>query len=67
MITGIVTNDMARKQGQKIEQQRTRYAIEAHKAMLQDRINATSSDLVKQAFAIAIIELTELQYTLEHK
>ena len=67
MITGIVTNEMARKQGQQTEQQRTRYAIEAHKAMLQDRINATSSDLVKQAFAIAIIELTELQYTLDKK
>lgn len=65
MITGIVTNDTARKQGQHTEQQRTRYAIEAHKAMLQDRINETSSDLVKQAFAIAIIELNELQRTLE--
>ena len=67
MITGIVTNEMARKQGQQTELQRTRYAIEAHKAMLQDRINQTSSDLVKQAFAIAIIELTELQRTLEKK
>ena len=63
----IVTNDIARKQGTAKERERTRYAIEAHKAMLQDRIKGTGSLLVKQAFAIAILELTELQKTLEKK
>lgn len=61
----ITTNEMARKQATTDERLRTHYAIEAHKAMLTDRINNTHSDLIKQAFTIAIIELDELQRTLK--
>jgi hypothetical protein len=65
MTIPITTNATARKQATHDEAMRTHYAIEAHKAMLQDRIKHTASDLVKQAFAVAIIELNELQQTLK--
>jgi hypothetical protein len=61
----ITTNATARKQATHDEAMRTHYAIEAHKAMLHDRMKHTASDLVKQAFAVAIIELNELQRTLK--
>jgi len=56
---------MARLQGERNERQRTIYAFEAHKAAIQDRIKHTQSDMVRQAFALAIIEINELQRTLE--
>ena len=65
MTIPITTNLIAREHGIEQERKRTHYAIEAHKAMLVDRINATHSDLIKQAFAVAIIELNELQRTLK--
>lgn len=61
----ITTNEMARKQATNDERRRTHYAIEAHKAMIVDRINQTHSDLIKQAFTITLIELEELQRTLK--
>jgi hypothetical protein len=61
----ITTNLIAREHGIEQERKRTHYAIEAHKAMLVDRINQTHSDLIKQAFTITIIELEELQRTLK--
>jgi hypothetical protein len=61
----ITTNEMARKQATNDERLRTHYAIEAHKAMIVDRINQTHSDLIKQAFTITLIELEELQRTLK--
>jgi hypothetical protein len=63
----ITTNKIAHERGMQDERKRTFYAFEAHKAMLQDRIKATQSLAVKQAFALAIIELSELQKTLEPK
>ena len=65
MTIPITTNATARKQATHDEAMRTHYAIEAHKAMLTDRMKHTASDLVKQAFAVAIIELNELQRTLK--
>jgi len=62
----ITTNAMARLQGERAERQRTIYAFEAHKAALHDRLKHTQSDLVRQAFVLAIIEITELQRTLEN-
>jgi len=61
----ITTNAMARLQGERAERQRTIHAFEAHKAAIQDRLKHTQSDLVRQAFVLAIIEITELQRTLE--
>ena len=61
----ITTNATARQQATHDERMRTHYAFEAHKAMLHDRIKHTNSTAVKQAFALAIIEITELQRTLE--
>ena len=63
--TVITTNATARLQGVRAERQRTHHAFEAHKAAIHDRLKHTQSDLVRQAFALAIIELTELQRTLE--
>ena len=65
MTIPITTNLIAREHGIEQERKRTHYAIEAHKAMLTDRMKHTESDLVKQAFAVAIIELNELQRTLK--
>jgi hypothetical protein len=65
MTTPITTNRIARERGIQDEKQRTHYAIEAHKAMIVDRINQTHSDLIKQAFTITLIELEELQRTLK--
>jgi hypothetical protein len=65
MTIPITTNLIAREHGIEQERKRTHYAIEAHKAMLVDRINSTHSDLIKQAFTITIIELEELQRTLK--
>jgi hypothetical protein len=65
MTTPITTNRIARERGIQDEKQRTYYAIEAHKAMIVDRINQTHSDLIKQAFTITLIELEELQRTLK--
>jgi hypothetical protein len=65
MTIPITTNATARKQATHDEAMRTHYAIEAHKAMLVDRINNSHSDLIKQAFTITIIELDELQRTLK--
>jgi hypothetical protein len=61
----ITTNLIAREHGIEQERKRTHYAIEAHKAMLVDRINNSHSDLIKQAFTITLIELDELQRTLK--
>jgi hypothetical protein len=61
----ITTNLIAREHGIEQERKRTHYAIEAHKATIIDRINATHSDLIKQAFTITLIELEELQRTLK--
>ena len=61
----ITTNAMARETATQQERQRTRFAFEAHKAMLQDRIRETKVLAVKQAYALAIIEIGELQKTLE--
>ena len=65
MTIPITTNLIAREHGIEQERKRTHYAIEAHKAMLVDRINQTHSELIKQAFTITIIELEELQRTLK--
>jgi hypothetical protein len=65
MTIPITTNLIAREHGIEQERKRTHYAIEAHKAMLVDRINNSHSDLIKQAFTITIIELEELQRTLK--
>jgi hypothetical protein len=65
MTTPITTNRIARERGIQDEKQRTHYDIEAHKAMIVDRINQTHSDLIKQAFTITLIELEELQRTLK--
>jgi hypothetical protein len=61
----ITTNLIAREHGIEQERKRTHYAIEAHKAMIVDRINQSHSDLIKQAFTITLIELEELQRTLK--
>jgi hypothetical protein len=63
--TVITTNRMAHAKGAAEERQRTIYAITAHIASIQDRLKNTQSDLVRQAFVLAIIELNELQKTLE--
>lgn len=65
MTIPITTNLIAREHGIEQERKRTHYAIEAHKAMIVDRINQTHSDLIKQAFTITLIELEELQRTLK--
>jgi hypothetical protein len=65
MTIPITTNLIAREHGIEQERKRTHYAIEAHKAMIVDRINQTHSELIKQAFTITIIELEELQRTLK--
>ena len=65
MTIPITTNLIAREHGIEQERKRTHYAIEAHKAMLVDRINNSHSDLIKQAFTITLIELEELQRTLK--
>ena len=65
MTIPITTNLIAREHGLEQERKRTHYAIEAHKAMIVDRINQTHSDLIKQAFTITLIELEELQRTLK--
>jgi hypothetical protein len=65
MTIPITTNLIAREHGIEQERKRTHYAIEAHKAMIVDRINQTHSDLIKQAFTITLIELDELQRTLK--
>jgi hypothetical protein len=65
MTMPITTNLIAREHGIEQERKRTHYAIEAHKAMIVDRINQTHSDLIKQAFTITLIELEELQRTLK--
>jgi hypothetical protein len=65
MTIPITTNLIAREHGIEQERKRTHYAIEAHKAMIVDRINQTRSDLIKQAFTITLIELEELQRTLK--
>jgi hypothetical protein len=65
--TVITTNRMAHAKGAAEERQRTIYAITAHIASIQDRLKNTQSDLVRQAFVLAIIELNELQRTLETK
>jgi hypothetical protein len=56
---------MAHAKGVDEERQRTIYAFNAHIASIQDRLKNTQSDLVRQAFVLAIIELNELQRTLE--
>lgn len=61
----ITTNLIAREHGIEQERKRTHYAIEAHKAMIIDRINNTHSELIKQAFTITLIELEELQRTIK--
>jgi hypothetical protein len=65
MTIPITTNLIAREHGIEQERKRTHYAIEAHKAMIVDRINNSHSDLIKQAFTITLIELEELQRTLK--
>jgi hypothetical protein len=63
--TVITTNRMAHANGVAEERQRTIYAFNAHIASIQDRLKQTQSDLVRQAFVLAIIELNELRRTLE--
>lgn len=63
----ITTNTIARSQGSMLEQQRTSYAITAHIADLQDRIRNSHNDEVKRAWTVAIIELQQLQRTLEKR
>lgn len=61
----ITTNAMAHHAGVEFEHKRTLYAINAQIADIQDRLKNTQSDLVRQAFCLVIIELKELQRTLE--
>lgn len=60
----ITTNAIARERGQQTERNRTNYAITAHIAELQDRITNSKNDFIKQAWTVAIIELHELQRTI---
>ena len=61
----ITTNRMAHAKGVAEERRRTIYAFNAHIAFIEDRLKNTQSDLVRQAFVLAIIELNELRRTLE--
>lgn len=61
----ITTNAHARTQGATLENYRTKYAITAQIADLQDRIKNSNNDFIKQCWTVAIIELQELQRTLE--
>lgn len=63
----ITTNAIAREQATYLERQRTAYAITAHIADLEDRVKQARNDFIKQAWTVAIIELRELQRTLERK
>jgi len=60
----ITTNAIARERGTQTERQRTNYAITAQIAEIQDRINNSKNDTIRQAWTVAIIELTELQRTI---
>lgn len=64
--TVITTNRMAHLAGVEFEHKRTIYAINAHVADIQDRLKNTQSDLVRQAYTLVIIELNQLQKTLEN-
>ncbi len=63
--TVITTNRMAHLSGVEFEHKRTIYAFNAHIADIQDRLKNTQSDLVRQAYTLVIIELNQLQKTLE--
>jgi hypothetical protein len=63
----ITTNAIARTEGAYAEQMRTTYAITAQIAELQERIQYSNNDFIKQAWTVAIIELQQLQRTLETK
>jgi hypothetical protein len=63
--TVITTNAIASLSGMQFEHKRTIYAFNAHIADIQERMKNTQSDLVRQAYTLVIIELTELQKTLE--
>lgn len=63
----ITTNAIARTNGALAERQRTAYAITAQIARLHDLIKVAQTDMAKNAWVVAIIELQELQRTLERK
>lgn len=63
----ITTNAIAKEQATYLERQRTIYAITAQIAELKDRVKQAHNDFIKQAWTVAIIELQELQRTLERK
>jgi len=63
----ITTNAIARTEGAYSEQMRTTYAITAQIAELQDRITNSNNTFIKQAWTVCIIELQQLQRTLETK